>query len=355
MSFSESASNPDWNLESYHFDLPPDLIAQHPTPLRDHSRMMVLPRDNFNIDHFCFYQIVDLLPDNVALVINNTRVLPARLIGHRVTGGGIEALLVKERSTGEWETKVKRAKRIKRGERLSFCSDHIHALAVERLDDGGWLMKFEDSENLLEKLQQYAESPLPPYITRAQEVEASRIQDNERYQTCYAKKLGAIAAPTAGFHFTPEILNRLKQKGVPIIEITLHVGLGTFAAIRNQDIRRHQIHSEYFEVSPDNLKLLHLARKEKRRLIAVGTTSVRVLETLAKTESGTSGWTDIYIYPPYEFQWVQGLLTNFHLPGSTLILLVAAFYGRENLLQAYRTAVEDKYRFYSYGDCMLIL
>ncbi len=355
MSFFESTLNPDWHLASYHFDLPPELIAQQPTPKRDHSRMMHLPLETANLEHCRFYQIVDLLPDNAALIVNNTKVLPTRLIGQRETGGGIEALLVKERAPGEWEARVKRAKRIKPGERLSFCSNQIQAHAIERLNDGGWLLKFEDSGGLIEKLQQFASAPLPPYIDRSQMTENMRQQDQKHYQTCYATQPGAVAAPTAGLHFTPDILNQLQQKGIPIIEVTLHVGLGTFAPLRSQDVRQHQIHSEYFEVSPFNMKLLDQARQEKRRLIAVGTTSVRVLETLARDDTCSSGWTDIYIYPPYQFRWVQGLLTNFHLPGSTLILLVAAFYNRERILRAYRTAIAEQYRFYSYGDCMLIL
>ncbi len=357
MSFPDASLPPDWNLDSYYFDLPSHLIAQKPAAKRDHSRMMLLSRQTMDIEHYPFYEIVNCLPDNTALVVNNTKVLPTRLLGHRQTGGKIEALLLKEMVPGRWEAIVKRAKRIKVGECLSFCSDAIPAIAVERLENGSWLLEFEHHETLMERLEQFALTPLPPYIDRSVASEEDHGQDRERYQTCYAQQAGAIAAPTAGLHFTASILEKLQEKGIPIIEVTLHVGIGTFAPIHCNDIRQHQIHSEYFKISSANMNLLHQALKEKRKLIAVGTTCVRVLESLAQQEvlSASSGWTNIYIYPPYRFQLVQGLLTNFHLPGSTLILLVAAFYGRKKLLHAYQVAIENQYRYYSYGDCMLIL
>lgn len=317
--------------------------------------MMVLSQESVALTHCRFFEIVKILPENAALVINNTKVFPARLLGNRSTGGRIEALLLKEHSPGKWEALLKRAKRIKPGECLFFGEGNIKAVARERLQEGEWLLEFENHTHLLEKLTQHALSPLPPYIQRREDGLAAQKTDQERYQTCYAKKTGAVAAPTAGLHFTPEILEILRQKGIPIIEVTLHVGRGTFAPIHAQDIRQHQIHEEYFEISAAHMAALQQARKEKRKIVAVGTTCVRVLETLAKNPETLSGWTNAFIHPPYDFRWVEGLLTNFHLPGSSLILLVSAFYGREKLLQAYQTAIAHQYRFYSYGDCMLIL
>ena len=343
----------DWNLDAYRFDLPPELIAQHPMPQREQSRMMVLSQKNTAMAHARFFEIVDLLPENAALVINNTKVVPARLLGHRSSGGKIEALLLKENSAGRWEVFLKRAKRIQPGECLFFGEGHIKGRAVRRLAEGAWLVEFENHPHLMEQLATHALLPLPPYIQR-DGLEGQKA-DQERYQTCYAKKTGAVAAPTAGLHFTPQILECLKQKGLPIIEVTLHVGRGTFAPIHSKDIRQHSIHEEYFEIAPSQMEALQKARKEQRKVIAVGTTCVRVLETLAKNKGNFSGWTDVFIHPPYDFQGVQGLLTNFHLPRSSLILLVAAFYGRQKLLEAYQTAIAAQYRFYSYGDCMLIL
>ncbi|MBF0287909.1 MAG: tRNA preQ1(34) S-adenosylmethionine ribosyltransferase-isomerase QueA [SAR324 cluster bacterium] len=357
MSLADSPLPPDWNLDSYFFELPSCLVAQNPSTKRDHSRMMLLSQQTTGIEHHSFYEIVDCLPDNAALVINNTKVLPSRLLGVRQTGGKIEALLLQEKKSGQWEARVKRAKRIKAGEVLSFCNDSIRAVALERLKDGNWLLEFENHETLMGKLEQFALAPIPPYIDRSAASEVDHGQDRERYQTCYAQQAGAVAAPTAGLHFTVNILEQLQKRGIPIIEVTLHVGIGTFAPIHCNDIRHHQIHSEYYKISPSNMDLLHQVLDDKRQLIAVGTTCVRVLETLARADRSTSpsGWTNIYIYPPYQFRWVRGLLTNFHLPYSTLILLVAAFYGREKLMHAYQVAIEQQYRYYSYGDCMLIL
>lgn len=356
MKTSNLPSKIDWQLSSYHYELPTNLIAQNPASKRDGSRMMRLSQDHSEITHSQFHQITNLLPEDATLVINNTKVLPARLLGNRVTGGAIEALLLNERGNGQWEAMVKRAKRIKEGESLSFCEGHISAIAMKRMEDGHWLLEFDRHETLIERLQQYALPPLPPYIKRAPD-NSIQNNDHERYQTCYANNIGAIAAPTAGLHFTPDILNHLREKGIPIIELTLHVGIGTFTPIHVEDIRQHQMHKEYFEISEENMKALHQSLQEKRKLIAVGTTCVRVLETLAQTNrpSHTSGWTDIFIYPPYEFKWVKGLLTNFHLPSTSLMLMVAALYSREKLMVAYQTAIEERYRFYSYGDCMLIL
>ncbi len=351
----------DWNLSAYDFDLPQQLIAQNPVAQRDHSRMMCLSRYNDRIEHAHFYDIVDRLPQEAVLVINNTKVVPARLLGTRPTGGTIEALLVRQEELGCWEALVRRAKRIKLGERLVFGEGDIEATAVERLSNGHWMLKFREPERLLERLDKSALVPLPPYIDRSNAPESQHQNDRERYQTCFAQNSGAIAAPTAGLHFTPAVLDQLHAKGLLLIEVTLHVGLGTFTPIRHDDVRRHAMHSEYFEVAPDSVERLHRALQDKKPVVAVGTTSVRVLETLAQSSISkpssdpVSGWTDIYIYPPYQFKWVSGLLTNFHLPSSTLLLLVSALYGREKLMRAYREAILQEYRFFSYGDCMLIL
>ena len=345
----------DWKLDSYRFDLPSTLIAQYPAERRDHSRMMILSRETSEITHRHFYQIVDSLSEDIALVLNNTKVLPTRLLGQRKTGRTVEALLLRERTPGQWEALIKHAKRIRPGDSLSFCSGHIPARAVTRLPEGTWVLEFEQYETLITRLEQHAYSPLPPYIDRTSTPDVDKLQDRVRYQTCYARLPGSVAAPTAGLHFTPEILGKLEQKGIPLIEVTLHVGLGTFALLRSQDIQQHKIHAEYFEITRSNQLRLQQARDDKRKLVAVGSTCARVLETMARHETLVSGWTNLYIYPPYDFQWVQGMLTNFHLPDSTLILLVAAFYGREPLMNAYQTAIEQQYRFYSYGDCMLIL
>ena len=229
-------------------------------------------------------------------------------------------------------------------------------MALERKDGGEWLLEFEEPESLKERLEKVGLPPLPPYIKRQKANEIQNAEDRERYQTCFASKPGAIAAPTAGLHFTPEILNAIRNRGIEILEVTLHVGLGTFTPIEKEDIREHKIHAEYFSISSNSLLKLQSFKRSRKPIICLGTTSVRVLETLVLNNfKKNSGWTDLFIYPPYNFRMVQGLLTNFHLPKSTLLIMVSAFYGREKLLEAYRVAVEEKYRFFSYGDCMLIL
>ena len=349
-------SSIDWKLSSYHYKLPESLIAQHPTPRRDQSRMLFLDRSKGTVSHRKFSEIITLLPKNSCLVINNTRVNPVRLPGRRKTGAVIEALLVEEKDVAHWITVLRKAGRIKQGERLEFCGGAICAVASERKHGGEWLLAFEEPESLKERLEKFGLSPLPPYIKRNNASQIQNAKDRERYQTCFASKPGAIAAPTAGLHFTPEILDSISSRGVEIIEVTLHVGLGTFKPIEKEDIREHNMHSEYFSISSNSLSKLQSFKKSRRPIICLGTTSVRVLETLAQNNfENNSGWTDLFIYPPYNFSMVQGLFTNFHLPKSTLLIMVSAFYGRKKLLEAYCAAVEEKYRFFSYGDCMLIL
>ena len=346
----------DYQLSSYNYELPQNLIAQHPAAERDQSRMLLLERQSGQISHQNFAEIVSLLPESSCLVINNTKVLPARLPGKRQTGAVIEALLVEEKSEGLWSAIVRKAGRINTGELLEFCGGRLRAVAQQRLEEGEWLLSFEEAELLKERLEEFGLPPLPPYIERRQASALQNAEDRQRYQTCFASEPGAIAAPTAGLHFTPEILTEISQRGIDILEVTLHVGLGTFSSIEVEDIRQHKMHAEFFSVSAQTLEQLKKYRLNQKKIICLGTTSVRVLETLAQQKfQVSSGWTDIFIHAPYEFRMMAGLLTNFHLPKSTLMLLVSAFCGRDFLLSAYRQAVEHNYRFFSYGDCMLIL
>jgi len=346
----------DWKLSSYDYNLPKSLIAQHPAPKRDQSRMLFLERKSGKISNRNFTEIVSLLPEFSCLVINNTKVLPARIPGKRQSGGKIEALLIEENNNGDWSAIVRKAGLIKQGERLEFCDGKLLAKAKERLEEGEWLLEFEDTERLKERLEDVGLPPLPPYIERRNASDLQNTKDRERYQTCFATEPGAIAAPTAGLHFTPEILTEIGNRGIDILEVTLHVGLGTFSSIDQEDIRKHKMHAEFFSVSPQTLRQLQVYQNNNKQMINVGTTSVRVLETLVRQNfQESSGWTDIFIYPPCKFTMTDGLLTNFHLPKSTLMLLVSAFCGREFLLSSYQHAVAEKYRFFSYGDCMLIL
>ena len=346
----------DWKLSSYDYKLPQSLIAQHPAPKRDQSRMLFLERKSGKISNRNFTEIVSLLPESSCLVINNTKVLPARIPGKRQSGGKIEALLIEENNNGDWIAIVRKAGRIKQGERLEFCDGKLLAKAKERLEEGEWLLEFEETERLKERLEDVGLPPLPPYIERRNASDLQNTKDRERYQTCFATEPGAIAAPTAGLHFTPEILTEIGNRGIDILEVTLHVGLGTFSSIDQEDIRKHKMHAEFFSVSSQTLRQLQVYQNNNKQMINVGTTSVRVLETLARQNfQESSGWTDILIYPPCKFTMTDGLLTNFHLPKSTLMLLVSAFCGREFLLSSYQHAVAERYRFFSYGDCMLIL
>ena len=318
--------------------------------------MLFLERKRGEISNHYFTEIVSLLPESSCLVINNTKVLPARITGKRQTGGKIEALLIEENNNGDWSAIVRKAGRIKQGESLEFCDGQLLAKAKERLEEGEWLLEFEETERLKELLEDVGLPPLPPYIERRNASDLQNTKDRERYQTCFATEPGAIAAPTAGLHFTPEILTEIGNRGIDVLEVTLHVGLGTFSSIDQEDIRKHKMHAEFFSVSSQTLRQLQVYQNNKKQMINVGTTSVRVLETLVRQNfQDSSGWTDIYIYPPCKFIMTDGLLTNFHLPKSTLMLLVSAFCGREFLLSSYQHAVAEKYRFFSYGDCMLIL
>lgn len=340
-------------VDLFDFHLPEELIAQTPLEERASSRLMVLDKENGQIEHDIFKNIKKYLKPGDCLVLNDTRVLPARLFGEKEdTGAKIEVLLLKQTEGDTWETLVKPAKRIKEGSVISFGNGTLTAVCVGEKDHGGRLLEFRYEGIFYEVLESLGEMPLPPYIKE-------QLDDKERYQTVYAKERGSAAAPTAGLHFTDELLDELKQMGVHISFITLHVGLGTFRPVSVEDINEHEMHAEFYQVSEGTAGLLNEVRANGGRIITVGTTSTRTLETIATTNDGKfaadSGWTSIFIYPGYEFKAIDGMITNFHLPKSTLIMLISALASRENVLNAYNTAVKERYRFFSFGDAMLII
>ena len=335
----------------YDYNLPEELIAQTPLNDRSSSRLMVINREKQTISHKHFTDILDYLSDNDVLVINDTKVIPARLIGHKEdTGAVIEVLLLKDLGNNTWETLAKPQKRVKIGSIISFGDGLLKAKCIELLDMG--ICKFELIYDgiLVEILDKLGEMPLPPYIHE-------KLQDKNRYQTVYAKNPGSAAAPTAGLHFTPELMKKIKEKGIQIIPVTLHVGLGTFRPVTEDDASKHEMHSEYYEISEESARLLNEAKKSGKRIVSVGTTSTRTLES-AIHEDGLfypeCKNTNIFIYPGYKFKAIDALITNFHLPKSTLIMLVSALAGREFILKAYEEAVKEKYRFFSFGDAMFI-
>ncbi|MDC7767942.1 tRNA preQ1(34) S-adenosylmethionine ribosyltransferase-isomerase QueA [Priestia megaterium] len=340
-------------VDLFDFHLPEELIAQTPLEQRDASRLMVLNKETGNVKHHMFHDLLDYVQEGDCLVLNDTRVLPARLFGTKEdTGANIEVLLLKQTQGDTWETLVKPAKRVKEGTVISFGDGRLTAVCKETSDQGGRLLEFNYEGIFYEVLEQLGEMPLPPYIKE-------RLDDQERYQTVFAREQGSAAAPTAGLHFTEEMLEQLKEKGVHIAFLTLHVGLGTFRPVSVDDLEEHDMHSEFYQVSEGTAALLNSVREKGGRIISVGTTSTRTLETIATEHNGkfvaSSGWTNIFIFPGYEFKAIDGMITNFHLPKSTLIMLVSALAGRENVLSAYEQAVAEKYRFFSFGDAMLIL
>ena len=336
-------------LSDFMYDLPEERIAQTPVEPRDHSRLMVLHRDSGEIEHRHFYDIVEYLNPGDCLVINETKVIPARLYGERPTGGACELLLLKQLGPKRWETLVRPGKKLRPGAEVIFGDGRLVGRIADTTDAGGRIVEFECEGSFEATLDALGEMPLPPYIHE-------KLQDRDRYQTVYAKQEGSAAAPTAGLHFTPELLEKIRAKGVDIVPVLLHVGLGTFRPVKAEDIEEHQMHSEYFEVTEEAAARINAARERGGRVVAVGTTSVRTLESAARDGRllATRGDTSIFIKPGYQFQMVDALITNFHLPGSTLIMLVSALYDRERILEAYKIAVEDKYRFFSFGDAMLI-
>ncbi|MCJ0196717.1 tRNA preQ1(34) S-adenosylmethionine ribosyltransferase-isomerase QueA [Clostridioides difficile] len=335
----------------FKFDLPQELIAQVPIEDRASSRLMVLDKETGNIEHKVFRDIIEYLNPGDCLVLNNTRVIPARLIGEKLeTGGKIEFLLLKRTEEDIWQALVKPGKRAKVGTKFSFGNGKLIGEVVDLSDEGSRIIKFHYDGIFEEILDELGNMPLPPYIT-------ARLDEKERYQTVYSKHNGSAAAPTAGLHFTEELLNKIKEKGVDIAFVTLHVGLGTFRPVKVEDVLNHKMHSEYYMVSQEAADKINRAKENGKNVICVGTTSCRTIES-ACNEDGkmkeTSGWTEIFIYPGYKFKVLDKLITNFHLPESTLIMLVSAICGKDNVLNAYNEAVKERYRFFSFGDAMII-
>lgn len=338
------------NTKDFYYELPPELIAQTPAAVRDHSRLLVYHKDTGAIEHKVFCDVIDYLNPGDALVVNETRVLPARLIGQKEdTGGSMEFLLLKRVNYDTWETLVRPGRRAKPGAVFVFGGGKLRATVLDNSEDGGRIVRFHFDGVFEEILDELGQMPLPPYITE-------QLQDKNRYQTVYAKEEGSAAAPTAGLHFTPELLDRIRQKGVDVVPVLLHVGLGTFRPVKEENIEDHHMHSEYYMVTQDAAERINAARARGGRIVCVGTTSVRTLES-ASTEDGivhaSSGWTQIFITPGYRYKAVDALITNFHLPESTLLMLVSAFIGREEALSVYNTAVRERYRFFSFGDACL--
>jgi S-adenosylmethionine:tRNA ribosyltransferase-isomerase len=339
-------------VDLFDFHLPEELIAQTPLEDRTSSRLMVVNKETGSLEHRRFKDIIEYINPGDCLVLNDTRVLPARLHGEKEdTGAHIEVLLLKHQEGEQWETLVKPAKRVKKGTAISFGNGKLKAVCVEELQHGGRILAFQYDGIFYEILDELGEMPLPPYIKET-------LNDQDRYQTVYAKERGSAAAPTAGLHFTTELLDALKEKGVHIAFITLHVGLGTFRPVSVEDVDHHEMHAEFYQLTADTASLLNKVKESGGRILSVGTTSTRTLETIATANNEvfmeSSGWTSIFIYPGYEFKGIDGMITNFHLPKSTLIMLVSALAGRENILHAYETAVKERYRFFSFGDAMFI-
>lgn len=335
----------------FYFDLPQELIAQTPLDKRDGSRLMTLDRQTGRTGHRHFYELPELLRPGDCLILNDSRVLPARLLGQRLPGGGAcEVLLLTDRGENVWECLVRPGRKLRTGARMSFGGGMLSAEVTGEEAEGNRLVRFQYEGIFLEVLERLGKMPLPPYIKE-------ELQDRERYQTVYSKVLGSAAAPTAGLHFTPQLLEELAAKGVGLGYVTLHVGLGTFRPVKEETIEDHPMHSEYCTIPPETAELINRTKAEGGRVICVGTTSCRTLESWAEEDGymkPRSGWTNIYIYPGYRFKVMNGLITNFHLPESTLIMLVSAFAGRESVLAAYREAVAEQYRFFSFGDAMFI-
>ena len=336
----------------FYYDLPEELIAQDPLEDRTASRLLVLDRKTGAVKHKIFSDVIDYLNKGDCLVINNTRVIPARLIGEKEgTGGKVEVLLLKRRANDVWETLVKPGKKLTPGAKITFGDGRLRAEVLEVVEEGNRLVKFHYEGIFEEILDSLGEMPLPPYITH-------KLEDKEMYQTVYAKFDGSAAAPTAGLHFTKELLNKIEEKGIKISSITLHVGLGTFRPVKVDDVNNHHMHTEWYEVNAEAAEIINETKRNGGSVICVGTTSCRTIESVADDNGymkAKTGETDIFIYPGYKFKVMDGLITNFHLPESTLVMLVSAFAGKENVLSAYETAVKEKYRFFSFGDAMILI
>ncbi|MFT8727316.1 MAG: tRNA preQ1(34) S-adenosylmethionine ribosyltransferase-isomerase QueA [Liquorilactobacillus ghanensis] len=338
--------------EDFDYDLPQELIAQTPLKERDHSRMLILDSKTGEYQDDVFYHVIDQLNPGDALVMNDSRVMPARLYGVKPdTGGHLEVLLLNNTEGDDWETLIKPARRAKVGTKIVFGDGKLSAVVTKELEHGGRMIHFEYQGIFMEILDRLGEMPLPPYIKQ-------KLDDPEMYQTVYSREIGSAAAPTAGLHFTKELLQKIADKGVHLVYLTLHVGLGTFRPVSVTNIKEHHMHSEFYRLSEDAAQILNDVRQNGGKIVATGTTSIRTLETIGTKFNGEiradSGWTDIFIYPGYQWKVVQAFITNFHLPKSTLVMLVASFTGRDNILNAYRHAVKEKYRFFSFGDAMFI-
>ena len=336
--------------QDFYYDLPEELIAQTPLQQRDSSRLLVLDKNTGELQHRHFFDIIDFLYPGDCLVLNNSRVLPARLIGHRPTGGAVEVLLLRDLGEKKWECLCKPGRKMQVGNQVIFGDGELTATVCEIRDDGNRVVEFHYEGIFLEVLERLGKMPLPPYIK-------AELADQERYQTVYSKEVGSAAAPTAGLHFTQELLEKVRNKGVKTAFVTLHVGLGTFRPVKAEEITEHHMHSELCMISQDTADILNETKRNGGRIVCVGTTSCRTLESLVN-EDGTfrasSKWTEIFIYPGYKFKAMDALITNFHLPESTLVMLVSAFAGRESVLHAYEEAVKERYRFFSFGDAMFI-
>ncbi len=345
--------NEDERMKTHDFwyDLPEDLIAQTPLERRDTSRLLVLDRLTGRLEHKHFYDILDYLQPGDCLVMNDSRVLPARLFGHRPTGGAVEVLLLRDLGDKKWECLCKPGRKMQVGSQVIFGDGELTATVIAVQEDGNRIVEFHYEGIFLEVLERLGKMPLPPYIK-------AELQDQERYQTVYSREVGSAAAPTAGLHWTNELLDKAREKGVKTAFVTLHVGLGTFRPVKAEEISQHHMHSELCMISRETAEILNQTKANGGRVICVGTTSCRTLESLVKVD-GTfeecSKWTEIFIFPGYQFKAMDGLITNFHLPESTLVMLVSAFAGRKNVLHAYEEAVKERYRFFSFGDAMLIL
>lgn len=338
------------NKSDFYFDLPEELIAQTPLQKRDTSRLLHLNKQTGEIEHKHFYDLKSYLKAGDCLVLNDSRVLPARLIGCRPTGGSIELVLLRDLGDGKWECLSRPGRKTRPGQEIIFGDGELTATVESVIEGGNRIVKFHYEGVFLEVLERLGKMPLPPYIKE-------ELQDSERYQTVYSKELGSAAAPTAGLHFTEELLEEIKAMGVKVCFVTLHVGLGTFRPVKAEQIEDHEMHSEFCMISEETARIITETKKDGGRVICVGTTSCRTVESFANadgTMDSSSGWTNIFIYPGYKFKCLDALVTNFHLPESTLIMLVSALAGRENVLNAYKTAVEERYRFFSFGDAMFI-
>ena len=334
----------------FYFDLPEELIAQTPLERRDASRLLVLNKKTGELEHRHFYDLPEYLHEGDCLVMNDSRVLPARLLGCRSSGGSVELVLLRDLGEGKWECLSRPGRKTKPGTELSFGDGELTATVLAVTEGGNRIVQFHYEGIFLEVLERLGKMPLPPYIK-------AELNDAERYQTVYSREVGSAAAPTAGLHFTQELLQKLADKGVRLCYVTLHVGLGTFRPVKEEEIEDHPMHAEFCMIPEETARIVNETKKNGGRVIAVGTTSCRTLESFASADgtlSPSSGWTDIFIYPGYRFKCIDALITNFHLPESTLIMLVSALAGRETILHAYKTAVKERYRFFSFGDAMLI-